>query len=341
MGRGHTRPLDLHRATESQSRAWRELPCRGGSRPPKARDWIGSMSLVQFSIRVAWSVAIAIAAGAILSILHVFDIYPERKLAFAVLGVIADPKLLEALQWGAVAAVAVVSAGLYNVFAWRFPKRKIPLVDTDAYVPLKEAATIAYEETRGTRAAIIAEGLNRDDILGYYAYALFQDSTLYGKHPPSRKLEPVPKEEYGRCGFSDDYSSLRRHGENQNLYEDLQTRRSDLLRRITELKDLGAPLSREERAHKISKIYGDAVAERNHVFLQRVVTAASEDRMNDFQNRLIEEMRELAPERTINLETINVFNELDHPLCNLQDRTRAMVFSEVLLRVKKILEDYK
>ncbi len=214
--------------------------------------------------------------------------------------------------------------------------------ELDPYVSLKEAATIAYEETRGTKAATIAEGLNRDDILGYYAYALFKGSTiLYGKHPPSRKLEPVPNDEYGRCGFSDDYSSLRRHGEDQNLYEDLQIRRSDLLRRITELKDLGAALSREERARKISKIYGNAVALRNHVFSLRVVDAASEVRMNDFQSLLIEEMRELAPERTINLETINVYNELDHPLCNLQDRTRAMVFSEVLLRVKRILEDYK
>ncbi len=300
------------------------------------------ISVIQLTIRVAWSLAVAVVAGAILVILHVFDVYPERRLAFAVLGMIADQQLLEALQWTAVAAVAVVSAGLYNVVAWRFSKRKITTVDTDPFVPLKEAATTAYEETRGTKAAIIAEGLNRDDILGYYAYALFKGSKmLYGKHPPSRKLEPVPKEEYGRCGFSDDYSSLRRHGEDQNLYEDLQIRRSNLLRRITELKDLGAASSREERARKISEIYGDAVALRNHVFLMRVADAASEVRMNYFQSSLIEEMRELAPERTINLETINMYNELDHPLCNLQERTRVMVFSEVLLRVKKILEDYK
>ena len=69
------------------------------------------MSIIQFTIRLAWSLAVAVVAGAVLVILHVFDVYPERRLAFAVLGVIADPKLLEALQWAAVAAVALVSAG--------------------------------------------------------------------------------------------------------------------------------------------------------------------------------------------------------------------------------------
>lgn len=82
------------------------------------------MSLVQFSIRVAWSIAIAIAAGAILVILHVFDIHPERQLAFAVLGVIADPKLLEGLQWAAVALTALGSAAIYNLIAWRFSKQR-------------------------------------------------------------------------------------------------------------------------------------------------------------------------------------------------------------------------
>jgi threonine/homoserine efflux transporter RhtA len=36
---------------------------------------------------------------------------------FAVLGVIADPKSLEVLQWVAVAVVAVASAGVYNFVA--------------------------------------------------------------------------------------------------------------------------------------------------------------------------------------------------------------------------------
>lgn len=213
---------------------------------------------------------------------------------------------------------------------------------SDPYIPLKEAATIAYEETRGTKAAIIAEGPNPDDILGYYAYALFKGSTmLYGKHPPSRKLERVPKEEYGRCGFSDDYNSLRRHGKDRNLYEDLQIRRSDLSRRITELKDLGAALSREERARKIGKIYAEAVELRNRAALLQVLDAATESKMDDLQGKLTEEIRELAPEQTINLDTLNLYDWRNHPLMNLTDPKRTLEFSECLRRVMKILEDYK
>ena len=61
------------------------------------------MSVLQFSVRLLWSIAIAMAAGAFVVILHVFDIHPERRLAFAVLGVIADAQKLEALAWMGVA----------------------------------------------------------------------------------------------------------------------------------------------------------------------------------------------------------------------------------------------
>ena len=98
--------------------------------------------------------------------------------------------------------------------------------DPDPYVPYHEATLTAYEETRGTKAADIAEGLNRDNVLGYYAHALFDGSTtLYGKYPPSRNLEPIPNEWRAYCVFSDDQSALRRHGEDRNHYEELQIKR--------------------------------------------------------------------------------------------------------------------
>lgn len=201
------------------------------------------MSLLEIFVRYAWTVAIGIGAGATLLILNVYDYHPEQAVAFAVLGVIADPKTLEALKWFAVGFVALTSAGVFHLVARRLSKRNIGQrkgttnLESDPYVPLKEAATIAYEETLGTRVATIAEALNADDVLGYYAHALFNGkTTLYGNHPPSRKLEAIPNEEYGRCGFSDDKSALLRHGEKRSLYENLQIKRSDLDRRIAELK---------------------------------------------------------------------------------------------------------
>jgi hypothetical protein len=110
-------------------------------------------------------------------------------------------------------------------------------VETDPLIALKEAATIAYEETRGTAVAGVAERMSGGDVLGYYAQALFnKNTTLYGTYPPSRKLEAVSNEESTGCVFSADYDALRRHNEFQNLYENLQIRRSDVDRRIAELK---------------------------------------------------------------------------------------------------------
>ncbi len=106
-------------------------------------------------------------------------------------------------------------------------------------VSLHKAARIAYEKTHGTKAAEVAEKLNPDNVLEYYAHALFNGSTtLFGSRHPSTKLGVVPNDEYGRCGFNDDLSAIRRHGDDRNLYENIYIRRSDLRRLIKELRRL-------------------------------------------------------------------------------------------------------
>jgi hypothetical protein len=224
--------------------------------------------------------------------------------------------------------------------ATRKTSEAYPSDDADHYVPFPEAALMAYEETRGTKAAAIAEGLNRDNVLGYYAHALFDGSTtLYGKHPPSRIIEPIPNEEKARCGFSDDQSALRRHGEDRNLYEDLQIRHSDLSRRIKELRELSQRTARESQVQKIDDLYAQAVELRNHAASLRVLDAATEAKMNALQSQLVEEIRKLEPLRAINLRTINTYDWRDHPIMNLQDAERTLQFSEVLLRIREIIDD--
>ena len=172
----------------------------------------------------------------------------NRQLA-EVFGV-TDPSVSEVVsifaEWGPpfIGVLAIIGVG-YAIGALAQSQRSYRVASPPSdpgekdseLINLSEAVLIAYEETRGTKVATIAEGLNRDDILGYYAHALFDGkTTLYGNHPPSRKLEAVPNEEYGRCGFSDDKNALQRHGENRNLYENLKIKRSDVDRRIAELK---------------------------------------------------------------------------------------------------------
>ncbi len=167
---------------------------------------------------------------------HLFGFYPDRLLAEGVYGLVTQtpsPEIVELFQWG---LAAVIGLSLLGAYEFAKSRRKSPSVDTDPYVSLKEAATIAYEETRGTKVAAIIEGPNKDNILGYYARALFKGTTLYGNRPPSRKLEAIPNEEYGRCGISDDQNGLWRRADSRILYENLKIKRSDLDRRIAELK---------------------------------------------------------------------------------------------------------
>ncbi len=95
---------------------------------------------------------------------------------------------------------------------------------------------------------------------------------------------------------------------------------------------------RQDRAARIDRLYADAVALRNHVFSLRVVDAVSEQKMDEIKRGLLEEMRHLAPERAINLNTINTWNPSDQPRCLLQYPNKAMIFSEFLRRVAGVLE---
>ncbi len=63
--------------------------------------------------------------------------------------------------------------------------------------------------------------------------------------------------------------------------------------------------------------------------------------MDELQCKLIEEIRKLAPERSINLDTLNQFDIGQLPPTVLQDPKRTLEFSELLRRVMNILEDYK
>ena len=103
-------------------------------------------------------------------------------------------------------------------------------------VPLKKAARLAYEATKGTEVARAAEAANFD-VLGYYCNALFDGSTtLLGNRPPSMKLEAIPDEESNRGGFTDNYSAFRRHGADKNLYEGIHIRRSDIRKRVKNMR---------------------------------------------------------------------------------------------------------
>ncbi len=60
-------------------------------------------------------------------------------------------------------------------------------------LPLEEAARIAYEETRGGQFSKSAEGYDGTDngIIQFYAFHILATATLFGKRPPSTRIEQI------------------------------------------------------------------------------------------------------------------------------------------------------
>ena len=99
--------------------------------------------------------------------------------------------------------------------------------------------------------------------------------------------------------------------------------------------------ARKARTGRIGDLYAEAVELRNHCATLRVLDVASEAKMDELQAQLKKEIRTFAPERTINLDTLNMYNRQIHPKMVLQDPERTLQFSEFLRRVSFILNDVK
>jgi hypothetical protein len=94
----------------------------------------------------------------------------------------------------------------------------------ESLVPLKEAATRAYEQTRESLSAGLAEA-SGDSPITWYCYALWQRIPIYGCYAPSRLLEEIPDAHKNRYSFrmEGDEVVLRQHSGNAR-YENLRVR---------------------------------------------------------------------------------------------------------------------
>lgn len=112
----------------------------------------------------------------------------------------------------------------------------------EEYIDLNEAALRAYEETQETVVARFAEASPSNGpqgIVRWYAYALIGKKNytpIFGKRPPSRKRQLIPREEFPRCGLSHDVRSLVRFNEEDPRFIELEIRKSDFERRLEEIK---------------------------------------------------------------------------------------------------------
>ncbi|MCH7539475.1 MAG: hypothetical protein IH999_03600 [Proteobacteria bacterium] len=140
---------------------------------------------------------------------------------------------------------AYYGSPLRNAWLWNWNVRisASAILPLSRLVPLRRAAQIAYEKTRGSAAAMMAErpiGQELPNPLTWFANALTgknnQEIALYGMRPHSTKLEIVPPDLLKSCGFSNDVDALIEHTSRRIQYQNLHMKKADLGRRIRDIR---------------------------------------------------------------------------------------------------------
>ena len=121
---------------------------------------------------------------------------------------------------------------------WSIDFRAQGIVPFRRLLPLGEAARIAYEKLRGTKVGRIAEGINRDDPIGYYLHALagMDGVTIYGSRLPSTVLEPIAATELKSGSFVDGGSAFLQIYSDTPAFVNLAIKKVDLRQYIRETK---------------------------------------------------------------------------------------------------------
>ena len=105
-------------------------------------------------------------------------------------------------------------------------------------IPLREAARLAYEGTRGTAVAQYAERLEREgiSILSTYENALYLYCSIYAQRAPSTISELLPLGMRAHMQLLPDGSGLRLHGAKTATYVDLRVPRAEVDTYIAEMR---------------------------------------------------------------------------------------------------------
>jgi hypothetical protein len=104
-------------------------------------------------------------------------------------------------------ALIILAGGL-----WPWPRLPIWFTPWMGYLPIREAATRAFERSPQSPLAqmISRMATSPEEVLVTYA-DLIRDTgvPLYGKRLPSRRFEVIPRDQYHRLQFTSDASALK------------------------------------------------------------------------------------------------------------------------------------
>jgi vacuolar-type H+-ATPase subunit I/STV1 len=110
-------------------------------------------------------------------------------------------------------------------------------------ISLTDASRQAYEELRGTLWGHAAEKLRVDHspegVLDYIGTGLTLEIPLFGKYPPSRRLEQVKLSDVKSGSIEGGASILQLRDQHKSKITDLTIRKSDLWKTIRKMKEAG------------------------------------------------------------------------------------------------------
>ncbi len=128
------------------------------------------------------------------------------------------------------------------ILTWQYRPEYRDWAPARRMITLATAAQLAYEKLRGRSVSAQKLPAKFADMkfegeaapIGWFGTAILGrgEIPVFGRHPPSTKLEIVPKGMTKASGLSDDASSLKSFGAKAPEYEGLIIKRVDFLRRL-------------------------------------------------------------------------------------------------------------
>jgi hypothetical protein len=141
---------------------------------------------------------------------------------------------------GVFAFVLIILVESRKVYEW-WENRNLSQ-EADEYVSLSEAAKTVYSDLRerGDSAHVRMADMeaNTEETLNYMAIAISNHSQLYGKHPPSDRLEAIQQRHYWAGTFQNSGDTFSLHGNHEIFFENCAIRKSDIEDAIAQLAEI-------------------------------------------------------------------------------------------------------
>ncbi len=174
-----------------------------------------------------------IIGKAILATINAFGFYPENWLSLKIVD-LAPRILTENTVW---IFIGIFALGIYILeVKFKIVQKLVSTYNSfvSPFIPLTEAARNLYEDLREFDKQHLhlklAGSFNdlEDGVLNYFAIVIQQRTEVWGKKPPSTRLEVIGQEQWGRGSFQNGGSAFHYYGNQQPDYVDMAVKSSDI-----------------------------------------------------------------------------------------------------------------